>query len=900
MVKAKQRSGIKHLLSSVWVKRISVILLCFALALVTAATAAFPNTYPFGIAVVSAASGVTATLASMAGALIGSAGIPKLGGAYAAIITLLTVSRLLLSRWLADDGQTAKSKTSVPNSPDNTQNSAKSRSRNDRLRTIITRIRESPGQVLTSLKSVKAGGAMLRENIRVRVALSACAALFGGAWSVVRGGYDYYDLFGAVFSLLITPLVTYLFYAARERKMRYSPIREVAVYFTAAVITLSLTSLAHGGLDGLHETILGESRGVVFDLGVLFAFAAAVVCATEFGVHRGALVGLACGIVMQPSYAPLYAIAAMVGGTFAAYSKTFAVLSAGALGSAWAIYVAGFNGMTEVFPPIVAACAVLIPAYRYNIVNLPESLFGAELYRSGRSLSWGNSSLVMADISAKNMKKRLNSLSDGMMSVSAVLGGMSDRLTKPARADYEEISERAFDTYCHTCKMRERCHDSKNSKTEPVIHRITDELMRDGVVTAGTIPSQLASSCWNIGRILDEINLEAGKKIAEMRRGDKLSVSAADLSLAGEIMRQAAKSETAEGEVDDKLSAKLKRLLTYHNFGAASVTVYGERRKHIFVGDVDLTATRMGGDDIRRLFESFVGTRLSNPEFELDGAVLSMRMNSVNLYECRSGMYSCAASQVLRYWQEVRNCGADSQDEDCAVNEETDGITTADEASEDMDSAKTIEIPQISVTDSVPDEVCGDGITAFEVNGKYYMLLSDGMGSGKEAALTSGVVVSLLERLIRSGAELETALKMLNQVVRQTERECSATVDIAEIDLMTGEAKFIKSGAAPSFVLRDGSIFRLQSKTVPIGIIRALDAEMIKFDVREGDTVVMVSDGAARSYDEAPWLLDLMTDDETVLHGDERNAAITIVSEAALRGGRDDITCGIVRIKKAG
>ncbi|MBR3998431.1 MAG: SpoIIE family protein phosphatase, partial [Clostridia bacterium] len=92
--------------------------------------------------------------------------------------------------------------------------------------------------------------------------------------------------------------------------------------------------------------------------------------------------------------------------------------------------------------------------------------------------------------------------------------------------------------------------------------------------------------------------------------------------------------------------------------------------------------------------------------------------------------------------------------------------------------------------------------------------------------------------------------------------------------------------------------FRLQSKTVPIGIIRALDAEMIKFDVEEGDTVVMVSDGAAKSYEDAPWLLELMTYDETVLHGDERRAAMTIVSEAAMRGSDDDISAGIVRIRR--
>lgn len=175
-------------------------------------------------------------------------------------------------------------------------------------------------------------------------------------------------------------------------------------------------------------------------------------------------------------------------------------------------------------------------------------------------------------------------------------------------------------------------------------------------------------------------------------------------------------------------------------------------------------------------------------------------------------------------------------------------------------------------------------------------MLSDGMGSGREASVASGMSVKLLREYIEGGAELEGALKLVNRILRSAGRECSATIDICEIDLYTSEARFIKSGAAPSFVLRNGSIYRLQSKTVPIGIIRALDAEAIKFDIEQGDTVVMLSDGVARSYDEVPWLLDMMTSDETVLRGDEKLAAMTIVSEAAVRGSRDDITCGIMRV----
>ena len=87
------------------------------------------------------------------------------------------------------------------------------------------------------------------------------------------------------------------------------------------------------------------------------------------------------------------------------------------------------------------------------------------------------------------------------------------------------------------------------------------------------------------------------------------------------------------------------------------------------MSDIDLTMTRMGVDDIRRLFEKTAGMPLSQPEFELNGASLSMRMRSVAKYGCTSGMFSCAASQVQVYRQDAIDCGADSHDEDGAAEE---------------------------------------------------------------------------------------------------------------------------------------------------------------------------------------------------------------------------------------
>jgi hypothetical protein len=350
-------------------------------------------------------------------------------------------------------------------------------------------------------------------------------------------------------------------------------------------------------------------------------------------------------------------------------------------------------------------------------------------------------------------------------------------------------------------------------------------------------------------------------------------VIASDYALSAQLVSSAGKVSEENVRLDDELSKKLRSALAAGNFHASGVSVYGGRVKRIYARDIDLSRAGLGGDDLQKLVEETCGARMSPPEFDLDGACVSMRMRSLPTFECDSGYASSAAPGVRVYCGGKRGFGADCAEADAADTSEC-GVS----------------------------EVSGDTVTTFESDGKFYMIISDGMGSGREAALTSGVCALLLQRLILSGADLECAIKMASGIIRSCGRECSTTVDIAEIDMFSGEARFIKSGAAPSFVLRDGGIFRLQSKTVPIGIMRALDAEMIKFDVQEGDRVVMVSDGVSRSYDECPWLLDMMSTDKNVLCGDTEDAAERIIREAISRGSEDDVTAGVieVRMKRAG
>jgi len=119
-----------------------------------------------------------------------------------------------------------------------------------------------------------------------------------------------------------------------------------------------------------------------------------------------------------------------------------------------------------------------------------------------------------------------------------------------------------------------------------------------------------------------------------------------------------------------------------------------------------------------------------------------------------------------------------------------------------------------------------------------------------------------------------------------------------EIDLLNASASFIKSGAAPSYILRDGKLFRITSNSLPIGITRVMNAEEVKFDLQVGDIIVMMSDGVSQTLEDGIWLADLLTfgwSDGTDLDG-----MVKKILEGAERNNRrgDDMTVGLIKIKE--
>jgi len=165
--------------------------------------------------------------------------------------------------------------------------------------------------------------------------------------------------------------------------------------------------------------------------------------------------------------------------------------------------------------------------------------------------------------------------------------------------------------------------------------------------------------------------------------------------------------------------------------------------------------------------------------------------------------------------------------------------------------------------------ISGDSVEIGPLSqGRYLMAVSDGMGVGREAAVQSRQSVRLLHQLLDAGFAADVAIQTVNSVLLlKGPNDTFATVDAAILDLVTGRAEFVKVGAAPSFYKRDHDVTVIKMPSVPVGIINEVEVEPEFRNLRDGDMIVMVTDGiwevAKQEMDKERWLLDFLAREQT-------------------------------------
>lgn len=179
--------------------------------------------------------------------------------------------------------------------------------------------------------------------------------------------------------------------------------------------------------------------------------------------------------------------------------------------------------------------------------------------------------------------------------------------------------------------------------------------------------------------------------------------------------------------------------------------------------------------------------------------------------------------------------------------------------------------------------------------GVSYVILSDGMGSGRSAAIESRMVVMMFKKLIGSGVNYSSAIKLINSIMlTKSQEEAFATLDAVRIDLDTCEFTIIKSGATATLIRHRGQVMKISSPTFPIGIVEETNTFASNYEVEENDIIIMFSDGI--NENEYQFIKELLLGSDDLKYIVDEICAKAELFNSNLRP--DDVTVIGMRISK--
>lgn len=189
---------------------------------------------------------------------------------------------------------------------------------------------------------------------------------------------------------------------------------------------------------------------------------------------------------------------------------------------------------------------------------------------------------------------------------------------------------------------------------------------------------------------------------------------------------------------------------------------------------------------------------------------------------------------------------------------------------------------------------CGDYYKVFHNHLDYFLAISDGMGQGKKAASESKLTLEVLSKLILNGISLKDTLESVNSLLRiKNHNDMFTTLDLCNINLSSAKMRLMKYGASPSYHIRDNRIVKIESKTLPVGIISMIQLNHYEMSLNEDDILIMTSDGVGDGFE---YLLNRHISSISELHP---QAISTFLMDQLLQYQRkDDISILVIKLVK--
>lgn len=583
--------------------------------------------------------------------------------------------------------------------------------------------------------------------------------------------------------------------------------------------------------------ILAISPIEIFTLSVgrIIAGLCILLAARYGGVAGGCIAGISTGIVLGISSSEYYFLGAsyafggLIAGLFSPAGKIPSAIMF-LLGSGIAsLQAEGVRIVIQTLYEITASGLIFLFLPK-NAFNFITAVFAPK--NTDKNCEGLRRSIIM----------RLDFASKALSDVSNDVEEVSEKLSKIITPTLENVYQKSVEYTCQRCGMKTFCWEHRDGVSMESFDYITDKLKRQGEIKAEDFRDDFKKKCCRTAEMATTVNQcyksylsseAAAKRVDEIR-----TVVAGQFCGLGDILGEMADEYENYEVFDNELSERI--LIKFKELGMIPIDV---SCRIDYMGRMAIEAEIYDGDR-EKIKRSLIAREIS----KLCGRYFDTPNVTAAFGKCR--------------------------------------IVLSEKAVFEMEIASSQHV-------SDGGQLCGDHFRYFcDGSGRMITVLSDGMGTGGRAAVDGGMAVSIMSKLIKAGLGFDCSLKVVNSALMvKSEDESLATLDIVAVDLYSGKTDFMKAGAALSFIRKNNKMYRVETPSLPAGILPDVDFTYTEDNLMADDIVVMVSDGAIATGEDwieriiSGWetksmqeLADLINDEATARRNDGHDDDITVIA----------------------
>ncbi len=435
---------------------------------------------------------------------------------------------------------------------------------------------------------------------------------------------------------------------------------------------------------------------------------------------------------------------------------------------------------------------------------------------------------------------QLKSVRDAVGDMSETVSRVTQVLKEKSAPDTTAVYLRVRDNICEKCASYNRCWRNMLPATLGEFDEVLETIRTTGSVTPSVTPMSLQSKCIRIMSLCDSFNknyvLYSAHLGAEGRINEMRKITADQFDTVGEMLDDLLINFESGAKPLASKSLALKNSLD--DIGVhAFVNCYEDENMNMVINMSVENDCKASTDEIRECIAKSTEKSFPYP------AVISGE-----------------TEKMMLFWEQTPLTA------ECVYH-------------------------QLSGNE---EKVCGDCFDSFfDGKGNFIAVLSDGMGTGERAAVDGAMASSLFSRLIISGFSFPCALRLVNSAMLvKSYEESLATLDILKVNLYNGQSVIYKAGATASLLYRKGKVSEIKKSAMPIGILRQAEFATIKGGLKNGDVVIMMSDGAVDNSLEE--IKKYVTDNGFSYDLPEKLCAI---AKTKNKSHSDDITVAVIKIQ---